>query len=137
MFYVYLIIYLLLLALLLALLWFGLTLGRLREGPWPAAAWLFFGIFVGAWFLGGWLAPFDASPWGLRWMLGGIILGGAALVLALAATLLGWALRGRRATERQRIAMSVSAYTFAWTALLAILLAVIAQHFFRAVEQAA
>lgn len=129
-----LVVYLILLALLIVLLGLGLTKGRLREGPWPAAAWFFFLVFIGTWFLGGWLAPFDATPWGMRWMAGGVMIGGAALLLALAVTLLRWALTGRRATERQRIAVAVSAYTFLWTAFFSILLAMITQHFIRALD---
>lgn len=129
-----LVVYLILLAVLIVLLGLGLTMGRLRDGPWPAAAWFFFLVFIGTWFLGGWLAPFDATPWGARWMLGGIIAGGMALLFALAVTLLQWSLAGGQATQQQRIAVSVSVYTFLWTGFVSILLAMIAQHFIRALQ---
>lgn len=128
-------VYFILAATLVILLGLGVTIGRLRDGPWPAATWFFLLVFFGTWFLGGWLAPFDTTPWGMRWMLGGVIAGGASLLFASAAVLFRWTLSGKRNTERQRIAVSVTVYTFLWTALFSIVLAMITQHILRALEE--
>jgi hypothetical protein len=115
-------------AVIVSLVSVGLTVGRLRPGPWPAAIWFFLLLFFGTWALGAWLQPIGPRVWGTYWVPYAIAAVGISLLLAAAAALVRAPDDRPRPTQEARLAVRVTAHAYVGTAIVFSVIAVVLRY---------
>jgi hypothetical protein len=108
----------------------GLSVGRLRPGPWPAAVWFFLLLFFGTWALGAWLQPIGPTLWGTRWVPYVIAAVGISLLLAAATVL--HADRDAIHSAEERVALQVTTRAYLWAAIAVSVVAIALRYVTRA-----